>query len=105
MSRREKIEAMLADAPEDEFLRYTLALELDKEQQHDRSLELLRQLMAPPTHHVPSYFMAGQQLTRLGRIEDAREVLRDGIEHARQQGNSHAAAEMSEFLTTLGSLG
>ena len=34
-----------------------------------------------------------------------KKYLRDGIEQARQQGDSHAAAEMSEFLTTLGELG
>ena len=31
MSRREKIEAMLAEDPGDTFLRYSLAMELDKE--------------------------------------------------------------------------
>ncbi len=31
MTRREKIEAMLADEPRDVFLRYSLAMELDKE--------------------------------------------------------------------------
>ena len=31
MSRREKIEAMLVDEPRDVFLRYSLAMELDKE--------------------------------------------------------------------------
>ena len=34
MSRREKIEAMLADEPGDSFLRYSLAMELDKEAAH-----------------------------------------------------------------------
>jgi hypothetical protein len=41
--------------------------------------------------------MAGQQLTRLGRIAEARAVLRDGIEAARTQGDLPAAGEMSEF--------
>ncbi len=36
------------------------------------------------------------------RIEDARTLLRDGIEQARTQGDSHAAGEMSEFLQSLG---
>ena len=49
--------------------------------------------------------MSGQQLARLNRIAEARTVLRDGIEEARRQGDSHAAGEMSEFLASLGSLG
>ena len=105
MSRREKIEAMLADDPHDSFLRYSLALELEKEGKHEESLDRLRSLQADSTPFVPAFFMAGQQLTRLGRIEEARAVLRDGIEQARLQGNSHAAGEMSEFLANLGSYG
>jgi tetratricopeptide (TPR) repeat protein len=104
-ARREKIEAMLADDPRDSFLRYSLALELEKEGEHDRSLEGLRELTKESPPFVPAFFMAGQQLTRLNRIEEARAILRDGIEEARQQGNSHAAGEMSEFLASLGSLG
>jgi hypothetical protein len=54
---------------------------------------------------VPAFFMAGQQLTRLGRVEEARAALRDGIEAARAAGDAHAAGEMSEFLASLGSAG
>jgi hypothetical protein len=46
--------------------------------------------------------MAGQQLTRLDRVAEARDFLRDGIDAARAQGDAHAAGEMSEFLTSLG---
>lgn len=104
-SRRQKIEAMLAAAPQDTFLRYALALELDKEGQHEASLAWLRGLTKDEPPYVPAFFMAGQQLARLGRTEEARDVLRDGIEAARCQGNSHAAGEMAEFLTSLGSRG
>jgi predicted Zn-dependent protease len=105
VSRREKIEAMLAEDPGDPFLRYSLAMELDKEGRHDASLDRFGELMREPTPYVPAFFMAAQQLARLGRIEEARTALRDGIEHARAQGNAHAAGEMSEFLASLGEFG
>src|SRR5687768_2231818 len=104
-SRRERLEAMLAEDPRDSFLRYSLALELDKEQLHEESLKLLRELAADTPPYVPAFFMAGQQLTRLDRISEARTILREGIEVARREGNSHAAGEMSEFLAGLGSMG
>jgi hypothetical protein len=103
MSRREKIEAMLADEPGDVFLRYSLAMELDKEGAHDASLTRFNELTRDATPYVPAFFMAAQQLARLDRINEARTYLRDGIEQARVQGNAHAAGEMSEFLTSLGS--
>lgn len=105
MSRRERIEALLAENPQDEFLRYGLALELDKEGDHEGSLTALGNLMRQPTPYVPAFFMAGQQLARLERIGEARAALRDGIEHARAQQNTHAAGEMAEFLASLGRLG
>jgi hypothetical protein len=105
MSRREKIEALLAADPGDQFLRYSLAMELDKEGEHTRSLEQFSSLMRDAAPYVPAFFMAAQQLARLSRIAEARTALREGIEHARANGNSHAAGEMSEFLASLGSFG
>jgi tetratricopeptide (TPR) repeat protein len=104
-TRREKIEALLAAEPNDAFLRYALAMELDKEGEHERSLAGLRELtrLSPP--YVQAFFMAGQQLVRLDRIEEARAFLRDGIEEARRQGNLHAAGEMGELLASLGAKG
>jgi len=100
-SRREKIEAMLAEAPRDLFLRYSLAMELDKEGDHTGSLERLGELMVEPEPYVPAFFMAGQQLARLERWDEARQTLRQGIAQARAQGDAHAAAEMTELLASL----
>jgi len=104
-TRREKIEAMLVDDPTDTFLRYSLAMELDKENENDRSLQQLMELTKDEPPYVPAFFMAGQQLTRLDRVDEARGILREGIEQARTQNDSHAAGEMSEFLASLGELG
>jgi tetratricopeptide (TPR) repeat protein len=104
-TRRERLEQMLAESPADSFLRYGLAMELAKEGRHDESLGGLRGLMQEVPPYVPAFFMAGQQLAQLGRLEEARDVLRAGIESAREQGNLHAAGEMGEFLANLGSWG
>ena len=102
MSRREKIEAMLADDPGDTFLRYSLAMELDKEGNHDASLGRFAELTRDDPPYVPAFFMAGQQLVRLGRMDEARTILRDGIAAAGIQNDQHAAGEMTEFLASLG---
>jgi tetratricopeptide (TPR) repeat protein len=101
-SRREKIEAMLAEDPRDIFLRYSLAMELDKEGRHDDSLAKFGELTSADPPYVPAFFMAAQQLARLDRADEARSLLRNGIAAATTQGDAHAAAEMSEFLASLG---
>lgn len=101
MSRREQLEAMLAETPDDTFLRYALAMELENEDENERSLELHRGLMADDPPYVPSFFMSGQQLANLDRIDEAKQMLEQGIEQANAQNNLHAAGEMRQFLDSL----
>jgi hypothetical protein len=101
-SRLEKIQAMIADDPDDDFMRYSLAMEFQKAGSHQESLCGLGELMDGETPYVPAFFMAAQQLANLGELEEARGILRVGIEQAREQGDLHAAGEMSEFLASLG---
>ncbi len=102
-SQRARIEALLALDPGDQFLRYSLAMELEKENENEQSLATFRNLQNDATPYVPAFFMAAQQLVKLERIDEARERLRAGIDEARRQGNAHAAGEMSELLISLGS--
>lgn len=104
-TRREQLESLLIDDPTDSFLRYGLALELEKCGEHESSLKLLAALTRDNPPYVPAFFMAGQQLAALSRVAEARAYLRDGIEAARVQGNHHAAGEMAELLAQLGAAG
>ena len=105
MSRRAKIEAMLQQDPGDVMLRYMLAMEFSSEGDLERAVAGFRELMNESPPHVPSFLMAAQRLVQLDEIEEARAALRDGIEQARAQGDSHAAAEMADLLASLGMLG
>jgi thioredoxin-like negative regulator of GroEL len=105
MSRRAQIEALLQAEPQDLFLRYALAMEHVAEDDIDAALDLFASLRAADPPYVPAFFMAGQQLTKRGRIDEARAILRDGIDQARLQGDGHAAGEMSQFLASLGQFG
>ena len=76
-------------------------MELKSEGQHEASLKLFDSLMASAPPHVPAFFMAGQQLAGLDRIEEAQQILTAGIQQANLQGNAHASGEMTEFLMSL----
>lgn len=104
-ARREKILALLADDPDDTFLRYSLAMDHRGDGENDRAIELFDGLIADATPHVPAFFMKGQILASDGKHDAARSVLRDGIDAARAQGDAHAAGEMSELLASLGRFG
>ncbi len=100
--RRQQIETMLDDDPQDSFLRYALAMELRKEGDLTTSIERMRTLIDGDPPFVPAFLMSAQQLVELRRIDEASAILRDGIQQARNQGETHAAAEMAELLTRLG---
>ena len=104
-SRLEQLQELLQGSPDDQFLRYGLAMEYRKAGHAEESLELLGGLMKDSPPHVPSFLMAAQQHAELDQISEARTVLREGIEHAREQDNMHAASEMGELLASLGEMG
>ena len=102
MSRRAQIEQLLAEDPNDLFLQYSLALEYEKEGAVDEALKRLGALMRNDPPYVAAFHMAGQIYAKAGRLEEARRVLREGIEAARDQQRQHDAAEMADLLATLG---
>ncbi len=100
-TRLEKIQAMLADEPNDPELRYMLAMEHISLGDDAAAAETLLALVAAMPEYPPAYHMAGRTLQRLGRLREARDVLQRGIPVARKAGNEHAAGEMQGVLEML----
>lgn len=103
--RRQQIESMLQAEPADRFLRYCLAVEMSADGDAEGALAKYDELCREQPPHVAAFFRRGQLLVELERIEEARAVLREGIETARVEGDLHAAGEMSELLSDLGQWG
>jgi len=100
--RMSQIEAMLADDPDDAFLRYGLAMEHASAGDDSACVEVLQDLIArSTTPYIPAFLQAGQALVRLDRISEACDVLRKGIEAARRGGDGHAQGEMQGLLESI----
>lgn len=101
--RMTQIEAMLADDPNDAFLRYGLAMEHASAGDDAECVTVLRDLIARTASnpYVPAFLQCGQALVRLDRTDEACEVLRVGIEAARRAGDTHAQGEMQGLLTSI----
>jgi hypothetical protein len=102
-ARMAQIEAMLAEDPDDAFLRYGLGMEHASAGDDAACVEVLRDLIArtAATPYVPAFLQAGQALVRLDRIEEACGVLGQGIEAARHAGDTHAQGEMQGLLDSI----
>lgn len=100
MSRKAKIEEMLAKAPDDVFLNFGLAMELSKEGDHDAALTRFDRAIELDPDYAAAYFHKGNALLQMSQPETAKSVLEDGIAAARRCGDSHAEKEMRELLET-----
>lgn len=101
MPRREQLEQLLANDPEDAFLRYGLAMTCASDGDTEAAQEHFRKLLETHPDYVAGYFQWGQLLARLGEVELATAHLKSGISVADRIGDSHAAREMREFLEML----
>jgi Tetratricopeptide repeat len=101
--RMAQIEAMLAEDPDDAFLRYGLALEHASAGDDATCVEVLSDLIARTAAkpYIPAFLMAGQSLVRLDRIPEACAMLRQGIGAAGRAGDTHAQGEMQGLLDSI----
>jgi len=102
----EQIEALLADDPDDAFLRYGLAMEHASAGDDAGCVAVLRDLIARTVvnPYIPAYLQAGQALVRLDKITEACAVLREGIAAAGKVGTPdalHAQSEMQGLLASI----
>ena len=102
-SRKQRIEEMLAEEPNDPFLRYGLAMEFVSTGEDTEAARCFQELLTATPDYVPAYMQAGRTLARLNREDEARALYRSGIAVAQQKGDLHAAGEMEGFLEELSS--
>ncbi|HUK19658.1 MAG TPA: tetratricopeptide repeat protein [Bryobacteraceae bacterium] len=100
-TRLEILKQMVAAAPGDSFLRYGLAMEYRNTGDLAAALAEFNALMAADPDYAASYFHAGQTLERLGKLEEARDVYRRGIEVTARKGDQHARSELEGALDLL----
>ena len=97
-NRRETLEGFLAANPNDAFARYGLAMECATTGDTAAALEHYAKLLAAHPDYVPGYYHYGTLLARLGRKDEAKQILTDGVAAARKAGNTHAQSEMEDAL-------
>jgi thioredoxin-like negative regulator of GroEL len=101
LSRKEQLEAMLADDPDDAMARYMLAMEHISAGEQARAIEVFRETIDRSPDYVAAYMQLGQVLVRLGQSDEAKSVWQRGVIEAQKQRNDHAAGEMQGMIDML----
>ena len=99
MSKRLAVlEKMTSAGSTDPFAWYGLALEYKSVGRPEDAVATVVKLRALDPSYVPQYLMCGGILLDLGRPQDAREWLAEGVTTARAKGDSHALSELQDAL-------
>jgi len=101
-TRLEFLEESLRSDPGSAFLRYALAMEFANAGRSQEAWAQFQHLLAHSPDYSAAYYQAGKLLARLGRHEEARQILAKGIEVTGKQGNRHAQSELEAALEELG---
>ena len=102
MTREESLKTILSQDPNNAFARYGLAMEYANSGQTDPALQEFGVLLSAHPDYAAGYFMAAQTLAKADRVDQAKEMLRNGIQAAARKGDSHAQSEMQAMLEEIG---
>ncbi len=94
MSRIDQIRQFLQDSPNDSFLRYALAQELQKQGDVVAAKEAYLWLTDNQPSYVATYYHLGKLLITQGEKEAALAWFNLGIEHAKAAKELHALSEL-----------
>lgn len=101
MDRIAALTEILSQNPDDPFARYGLAMALASEGRGEDALREFGKIVERTPDYVPAYQMSAQQLLKAGRMSEAKERLKAGLEAAARTRNTHAASEMQAMLDDL----
>ena len=101
-TRLETLKSMVAQNPQDSFARYGLAMEYRNAGDLEGAIREFRALLEVNPNYGYAYFHGGQTLEKLGRVDEAAAMYRDGIEASTRSGDQHARGEIQGALDLLG---
>ena len=94
MSRIDQIRQFLQDSPNDSFLRYALAQELQKQGDVEAAKDAYLWLTDNQPSYVATYYHLGKLLIAQGEKEAALAWFNLGIEHAKAAKELHGLSEL-----------
>jgi predicted Zn-dependent protease len=97
-SRREMLEQFVAANPGDAFARYGLAMECANLGDTEAAGQHFRALLAAHPDYLYGYFHYGQLLLKVGRADEAKQILQAGVAAAQKKGDAHALDELQGAL-------
>jgi tetratricopeptide (TPR) repeat protein len=100
-NRIEILKNLVAQNPGDSFARYGLAMACASAGDFAQAVENYQKLLEINPKYVAAYYHGGQSLEKLGKLDEARELYRRGIQVSTQIGDMHTRSELEAVLDLL----
>jgi thioredoxin-like negative regulator of GroEL len=101
-ARLEILRSLVVQGAADPFAHYGLAMELRTQGQWQEAWQIFEALLQSHPDYVAAYAPAADALVSLGRNEEARNILRQGIKQCECKGQSHARDQLQAALAAIG---
>ncbi len=100
-TRLELLEETLRATPDNAFIRYGLAMEFKNAGRDQEAWEHFDYLLHNHPDYSAAYYQAGMLLIKMGRRDEARQVMAKGVLITGEQKNLHAQSELQKALNEL----
>lgn len=96
VDRLSRLKAFYEEDPEDPFTRFALAQEHLKQGNTEEALAFFEELVDTDPGYVGTYYHLGKLYERLDRTDEALSTYEQGIEVARERGETKALSELQD---------
>lgn len=96
--RLSQLQQFLEQDPNDPFVKYGIAMEYTGSGKFEEALKWFDRIKTDHPDYLPLYYQYGMTLIQTGDEEEAEEVLRAGIELAKQKEDRKTQNELAELL-------
>ena len=100
-TRLEMLEETLRATPDNAFVRYGLAMEFKNAGRDQEAWQHFDYLLRNHPDYWAAYYQAGALLVKMGRRDEARQVMLKGVQITGQLNNLHAQSELQAALGDL----
>jgi tetratricopeptide (TPR) repeat protein len=100
-TRMQQIRHMLLSEPEDEFLNYAFALELEKSGALSEAIKVIEGILLKNETYTGAYYKLGNLFEQTGQKQKAMDTYRKGMEMTKNKNERKAFNELNEALQNL----
>lgn len=97
-AKAKRLAAYIQKNPDDSFSKFALALEFLKMDKLEKSRVLFEDIHRNDPEYIGVYYHLGKVYEQMGRLQDAKNIYKQGLQMAGKHGDPKTVSELREVL-------